>query len=249
MKIYFLCGLMIPIFVSAAIAQQKLEDPFSDKPAPEARQTDKEDESETGFTLTFEVFSVPLPKVAKLKREGAGDAAIYRELVAAVKAGDVSQDKFMEVRTVEGTPGSIEQVREYIYPTEFDPAEIGKLPKQLPEGFKDYDRFITPASPASFETKNLGDTVEFELEQHPKDRNKLTGRLDFAHVRLLAEEKWGKDEAEVKVPRFDVGKIRAALSLTVGQPLHAGSMGDPTPGRKGRVWVAFVTVFRDQAKK
>ena len=209
----------------------------------------EEEAGDTGYTLTFEVFSAPMAKMAGLKRVGKNDSSIYQEMVIGVEKGEVLQDKFMEIRTLEGQTGTIEQIREYIYPTEFDPAEIGKLPKDLPEGFKDYDRFITPASPTSFETRNLGDTVEFELDQKEHETDQLTGRLNYTHVRLLEEEKWGKDENEVKVPRFDRQSIRAALTLKMNEPLHVGAFSDPLPDRKGRVWVAFVTIFRDQAKK
>lgn len=86
----------------------------------------------------------------------------------------LSQSKSVDLLTdshvvvIPGQIGKIEQVREFIYPTEYDPPEIpnqfgnvngggggggGGLPSQFP---------VTPATPTAFETRKLGQMIEVE---------------------------------------------------------------------------------------
>jgi general secretion pathway protein D len=76
----------------------------------------------------------------------------------------LSQSKSVDLLTdshvvvIPGQIGKIEQVREFIYPTEYDPPEIpnqfaGVLGSQPP---------VTPATPTAFETRKLGQMIEVE---------------------------------------------------------------------------------------
>lgn len=204
-----------------------------------------------GFTMTFEVFSIPMAKAAEMKRSKLSQEASYAAVLEEVKAGKGLQDKLMEVRTLEGQPVTVEQIREYIYPTEYEPPEVGTLPEKLPEGFKDFEKFITPAMPSAFDTKNLGDTLEVTLSGHPDHPGKISGRVSFSHVSLEGMQKWGEGDSEVEMPKFRVQKINAAVSLTFGEPLMVGTLADPSEAaeRKGHVWVAFARVAEEITKE
>lgn len=78
------------------------------------------------------------------------------------------------VTTKSGLPARIEVIREFIYPTEYDPPELpGEV--GLLGGFLDENAFdpnegveqvagfpVTPATPTAFDTRNLGVTLEVE---------------------------------------------------------------------------------------
>lgn len=231
------------------------QDPFDagdgNDPDPFGQGVSKNKKTETdlGFTLTLEVFSVPMAKFAEIKRSKLKGDASYQALLKEVKEGRGTQDKLLEVRTVSGETVTVEQVREYTYPTEYEPAEVGDLPKNLPEGFKDFDKFVTPALPTAFDTKNLGDTVEVTLSRNEENPEAIGGRLTFSHVSLDGMVAWGEKESEVEMPKFSAQKINSAVNLKVNELLLLGSLNDPSEGRENHVWVVAVTVFEAEKQK
>lgn len=204
-----------------------------------------------GLTLTFELFSIPMAKVAEMKRERMSGKAFYAAVIGEVKAGKGTQDQLLEIRTVDGQTGTVEQVKEYIYPTEYEPPEIGVLPKDLPAGFKDFEKFITPASPSAFDTKNLGVTMEVTLDRDSDHAGAIFGRVRFTHVSLEGMVEWGEKASKVGMPKFSVQQINAAVSLRVNQSQMLGTLADPSedPEKAGYVWVAFATVFEEEVAK
>jgi len=76
----------------------------------------------------------------------------------------LSQSKSVDLLTdshvvvIPGQIGKIEQVREFIYPTEYDPPEI---PNQF-AGVPGSQPPVTPATPTAFETRKLGQMIEVE---------------------------------------------------------------------------------------
>lgn len=199
-----------------------------------------------GLTLTFELFSIPMAKVAGMKRARMSGQAFYEAVVGEVKAGKATQDQLLEVRTVDGQTATVEQVKEYTYPTEYEPPEVGALPKDLPEGFKEFEKFITPAMPTAFDTKNLGVSMEVTLD---RDRDGgIFGRVNFTHVSLEGMVEWGEKEAKVEMPKFSVQQINSAVSLRVNESQMLGTLSDPSEKveKAGHVWVAFATVFEEE---
>jgi hypothetical protein len=204
-----------------------------------------------GLTLTFELFSVPMAKVAEMKRGRMSGKKLYEALIEEVKLGKATQDQLLEVRTVDGQTVSVEQVKEYIYPTEYEPPELGTLPKELPAGFKDFEKFITPAMPSAFDTRNLGVTMEVTLDRDEKHAGAIFGRVSFSHVSLEDMVEWGEKESKVGMPKFSMQRINSAVSLWVNEPQMLGTLADPSEKaeKKGHVWVAFATVFEEEVAK
>jgi hypothetical protein len=215
------------------------------------REVKKVSPDAKGFTLTFEMFSVPLAKAAEMKRSKMSQGTTYAAVLKEVEAGKAMQDKLMEVRTVDDHTVTLEQVKEFTYPTEYEPPEVGTLPQKLPAGFKDFDKFITPATPSAFDTKKLGDTLELTMAIHPDDPNAFSGRITFTHIRLEGMVEWGEEESKVELPKFSVQKINSAVNLKVDQPLFIGALADPSekPEREDHVWVAFATVYGEGVKE
>lgn len=102
----------------------------------------------------------------------SADAGVLRDAVQArVKKGDAAILETMICTARSGEKALVESIQEYIYPTTYEP---GKVPNSLtvslgtgtgPEGSTpalDAGKFIGPPTPASFETRNLGSTLEVE---------------------------------------------------------------------------------------
>ena len=201
-----------------------------------------------GMTLTLEVFSVPMAKVAEMKRRKMNGNSFYEAVLEEVKAGKGTQDKLLEVRTVDGQTVTVEQVKEYIYATEYEPPEMGVLPAKLPEGFKGFDQFITPAMPTAFDIRNLGDTLEGTLNRSADHPGAIFGRVTFSHASLEGMLVWGEEESKVEMPNFSVQRINSAVNLRVNEPLMLGTLADPSvkPDKEEHVWLAFATVYEEE---
>lgn len=86
--------------------------------------------------------------------------------LAQMKGSDLLCDSYVSV--IPGQLAKLEQVREFIYPTEYDPPEIPNTFGQVTIGNVIYtgpsDPIFpaTPATPTAFETRNLGKVIEVE---------------------------------------------------------------------------------------
>jgi hypothetical protein len=110
-------------------------------------------------------------------RPGSADAGTLREVVQArVKKGDATILETMICTARSGEKGMTESISEYIYPTEYEKGTVpnsvtvsvggtsstavteeGKTASALELG-----KLIAPPTPSSFETRNLGSTLEIE---------------------------------------------------------------------------------------
>ncbi len=73
-----------------------------------------------------------------------------------LKGADFLADSYVTVRP--GSVATMEQVREFIYPTEYDPPEIPNTFGDSGDG----NFPVTPATPTAFETRKLGKSIEVE---------------------------------------------------------------------------------------
>ena len=108
--------------------------------------------------------------------------------VSQLKGTDLLCDSYVLVRP--GQRAKIEQIREFIYPTEYDPPEIPNSFGQFQVGNVIFQTDlpatypVTPATPTAFETRNVGKTLEVEPSVSADNRtvtlNLLTDFTDFA---------------------------------------------------------------------
>ncbi len=127
-----------------------------------AQQKDSSKETTSPFVakhlqLTYENFSLPLDKAANLQRQHHSDQDLYHLIVKKVAKKTATQETLTIISTAPSTPSIIEEISEQIYPTEWEPSILpgGELPETsatptLPESI----------IPSSFETKNVGLTLE-----------------------------------------------------------------------------------------
>jgi general secretion pathway protein D len=151
-----------------------------------------------------------------------------------------------------GQIASIEQVREFIYPTEYDPPEI---PNQIGGGIDgggDVEVFpVTPATPTAFETRKLGKVIEVEPTVSSDnltvnlnvtaDFSDFTGFINYGTPILGGGSLAGGQrpvvtENEILMPVFD--SVRETTNVTVwdGQTIAIGGFhGESVAGTNDKV--------------
>jgi len=90
------------------------------------------------------------------------------------------------VVTKSGIAARFEAVREFIYPTEFDPPELPTSVGQATSGVFP----VTPAHPSSFDVKNLGTTMEVEPVISP-DGRLVQVSVNFAFTEFIGFVNYG----------------------------------------------------------
>ena len=117
-------------------------------------------------------------KVVALLEEKSGDQQTFRD--------------FPSVVTRFGQRVKVESIREFIYPTEYDPPEIPanwEKPAEAGEGIF-YGSFpVTPANPTAFEMRPVGTT--FEFEPNPKLGDAVELHIAFEETRFLGFVNYG----------------------------------------------------------
>lgn len=103
------------------------------------------------------------------KPESSDATGLRKQLSEMVKSDEAKVLETMMVVARSGEKAVSEGIKEFIYPTEYEPAEIPNevdLPEKegglSPEDVKLLWMLRTPATPTAFETRNLGSTLEIE---------------------------------------------------------------------------------------
>jgi general secretion pathway protein D len=120
----------------------------------------------------------------------------------------------------------IESIKEVIYPTEFDPPEI---PREVHGPIDAKNVSMSPASPAAFETRNTGITVEADPVVGA-DGKTIDINITAEHVSHPESSFFGEGLSEIEQPVFRTTKISTAVSTSDGAYVI---IGVGTPRMKG----------------
>lgn len=169
------------IFVGPIWAQDAVPDPFSSEDAVEPGQAGSDSEGVGLFDpdqncpafiqVQVEFVELSHKKMTELlflsEPESSDATGLRKQLAGLVKDGEAEVLETMMVVARNGEKAISEGIREFIYPTEYEPAEVPNevdLPDKkgglTPEDVKLLSMLRTPATPTSFETRNLGSTLE-----------------------------------------------------------------------------------------
>lgn len=158
---------------------------------------------------------------AWLQERDLGDAS--RELGEAIEdwneSGKVKIVRNLSGAGRSGTITSLQDIKEVIYPTEYEPGN--RTPSA--DGKSSQLEFATPTS---YETRNVGATLDSRIEADPKGPLLLLN-LDRVihggysnHHRILRDGKW---EVNVNFPRFSSNRWNSYLRLKRGEWMFVGS--------------------------
>lgn len=241
-KILAVTGSLLTL--PASLSAQEKETPKATKPGagPKAES----------IQVIYEVFSLPLTEAAAILRSAPADTAFYQKMVEGVRAKKVSLEVFLMGRGVSGQRIIVEQVAEHIYATEFEPPE---LPNQTSggAGFRQDAKGkvhpaafpVTPATPTSFDTRKVGDTIELEIAL---DQNKVYADIRFSAwtTAFIQRDVHGQGMAKTEMPRFSNQQINGGITAVRGLPTFLGTISppeelQPANNDEENVWFAFVT--------
>jgi len=187
--------------------------------------------------VQVEYVDLPLATVSNLLFEddsAQSDATALRNKVQElVKKGE---GKIMETLVATGRSGekqTSESIQEMIYPTEYEPAEVPSevdIPDKpgglTPEDILALDMLVTPATPTSFETRNVGSTLEIEPALG-EDAKTIDLKLAPSLVWFTGNETWGEHKSRsgnvsrIEMPVFYSIHLSTALTLIDGKPALA----------------------------
>ena len=194
-----------------------------------------------GAEVTYEVFSMPMNEAAKLRRERLGGEESYRRILAKLEKKEVRQEGWMTVKMVEGKRVILEEVDEFIFPTEYDRARVIFGTSGPIMGVKQ-PLFPIPDTAWAYDTKNMGNTLELELQ---KKGGSFFLRLGATKVSLIGVDEFGEKTGKVEMPRFAIQALKTGVRVVSGKAALVGTVSPPRDLQKGeekRVWLAFVTV-------
>ena len=142
--------------------------------------------------------------------------------------------------TRQGQRAKVEVIREFVYPTEFEPPVVGKTARTSQSGSFP----VTPATPKFFDTRNVGITSEF------KGRTTADGGIDcefeIEQVNFLGFVNYGSPittdgknrrgevvqvvltENKIEQPVFGTKRLSSRVTLSNGHYLAVGGMRSDT---------------------
>jgi hypothetical protein len=219
--------------LAALLAQEKEVDPFDPSQGAEKSIQVPPSDPTWGTPKLIEVrvefvemSHEKLTELVFLEEPGSSDATALRRTVAElVKGGEASILETMMVVARSGQKATSESIREFIYPTEYEPPEV-PMPKNkgnlTPDDLKALWMMATPATPTAFETKNLGSRLEVDVTISPDD-----GLID---LRVIPEIIWhtGNDVwverkdglgnvSKIEMPGFYKVSVNTAITCVPGQ--------------------------------
>ncbi len=173
------------VLVTAAVlaAAPGDRDPFDPNPAPEpeaqARQLRNQVQNfPQQVRVQVEFIEMPHELLTELLYRSdppSADAGTLRDVVQArVKKGDATILETLVVTARSGEKASVESVSEFIYPTEYEKGSVPNsvslsiggdsqpMDGEAAAGGLELGKLATPPLPTSFETRNLGATLEVE---------------------------------------------------------------------------------------
>ncbi|MCW1924536.1 hypothetical protein OKA05_18365 [Luteolibacter arcticus] len=169
--------------------------------------------------VTLRVIEVPHPELTKWTAgEKLPGSELHERAVKLALAGgaEIVDTNVLIARS--GEKALTESIAEVIYPTEWEPPDLGGA--QLPLDAKQEFPPILRPSDFSFETRHAGTLLEIE-PMVSEDGGFIDLRLAFEMVDLESlatwmefRDEWG--DASVKMPIFDTRRLTSAITLVPG---------------------------------
>jgi len=187
------------------------------------------------------------PDPAKPRLYRPSDAGPLRQaLQEKIDKGEATLVESAMVVARSGQRAKVESIHEFIYPTEWDPAQL--LHPDKANGAK---TVLVPPQARAFETRNIGVTLEVDPVLGADD---MTIDLNLAPelVYVAGKETWGvhrgeAGEVEVRTPSFYTVKTTTQITLISGQPclMSTNTPRDLTTGMTDPKRKLFVFVKAD----
>lgn len=163
----------------------------------------------------------------------ANDGELRQQVAQLIKDGKASVLETMLCTSKSGQKATSESVEEFIYPTEYEPAELPHTVnvKDKEEGDQANNPrrdLATGPTPTAFDTRNLGSTLEIEptLSENSKliDLRLVPEIVYHVGNRVWAEWKGEHGNAPIQMPTFYALRLNTALTLADGKTMLAAAL-------------------------
>jgi hypothetical protein len=223
-----------------------------------AEEVDPFNPQEANHSVRFETFSMSLADAAELLRGGLDDSKLYETSVTKTAAATAKQESLTVLRSQLGSKALNESLLESIYPTEYESPNTPNSITVTNAGGEKLDvpasavgqlrDIVTPATPTAFETRNLGISLEVELQAH-SDPGVVQLRIAPEWARLVGRSTYGEGVSKLEMPEIESQRLTTGAKVRLDKPFLLGTFNrspestvDPTAAT--RVWFAFVTVSK-----
>jgi hypothetical protein len=162
---------------------------------------------------------------------GADATDLRKQLQELVKKGEAKVMETMVCTARSGEKSLSEAINEFIYPTEYEPPELPgsfTIPEKglMPDELKLLKMLRTPPTPTSFETRNLGGTLEIE-PTFANDGDVIDLRLAPELVWHTGESVWVETKdvdgnvSKIQMPKIYCMRLTTALTCREGKYVMA----------------------------
>ena len=162
----------------------------------------------------------------------ANGTELRKQLAQLVKDGKAAIVQTMLCIARSGQKATTESIEEYIYPTEYEPAELPAEPSKDKD--KDDNTKATRLDPAvgptptAFETRNLGSTLEIEptLSENGRiiDLRFVPEIVYHVGNTVWAEWKGEHGNSPVQMPTFYTLRVNTSVTLADGQSMLVAAL-------------------------
>lgn len=155
-------------------------------------------------------------------KKSGDDTKLRDALQKMVKAGTAKMVETQMVTSRSGEKATVESIKEFIYPTEYEPSEVPNEVNKNGDKTGDLvDELATPPTPTAFETRNLGSTLEVEPTLG-EDGKIIDVRFAPELVYHVGNEVWSEwsnktSKADVQMPIFYTLRVNTGVTLTAGK--------------------------------
>lgn len=216
------------------------------------------DVQEANLSVRFETFSMTLTDAAALLRGGLDDPKLYEASVTRTAAATAKQESLTVLRCQLSSKALSESLLESIYPGEYEPPEIPNSITITDTGGEKVDvpasavgqlrDIVTPATPTTFETRNLGITLEVDVQAH-SDPGVVQLTIAPEWARLVGRSTYGQGVSKLEMPEIESQRLTTGANVRLDKPFLLGTFNRSPestvdPQAATRVWFAFVTVSK-----
>ena len=184
----------------------------------------------------IEVPHTTLTRLLMEPRTGGNDTDLRKELTTLTEKGEATVVETMLLIARSGQKATVESIKEFIYPTEYEPAELPNEIHVTQDGEKttpDVRDLATGPTPTAFETRNLGSTLEIE-PTIDEEGTIIDLRLAPEIVYHVGNETWAEwkgrhGDASVRMPTMFAVRFSTAVTVINGQTLFIAAHSPKGP--------------------
>jgi hypothetical protein len=227
---FAVAALAASLWLSSAVS------PHAQTGTPEFDPLGEHDDLPKQVRVQVEFINVPHESLTELlfgEKPPANDVEMRQRVAELIKEGKASVLETMVCTARSGQKATSESIQEFIYPTEYDSAE---LPEKVEVDGKASggaslqgrrDLAVGP-TPNAFDTRNIGSTLEIEptigVDSRIIDLRFLPEIVYHVGNEVWAEWKGQQGNAHVQMPKFYKLSLNTSLTLIAGQPVLAGAL-------------------------